>query len=88
MIRKPAGADRPTALRRGAEAAIQGQRAVSTAGRAVGGFFQTLILGWLCFTTAIGALTAGSLGGTLIGLSFSAGFGYLLYYLRKRRRQA
>ena len=88
MIRKPAGADRPTALRRSAEAAIQGQRAVSSAGRAVGGFFQTLILGWLCFSMALGGLTAGSFGGMVIGLGFSAGFGYLLYYLRKRRRQA
>ncbi|HMJ92984.1 MAG TPA: hypothetical protein VK472_02660 [Allosphingosinicella sp.] len=88
MIRKPPGADRPTALRRGAEVAIQGQRAVSNAGRAVGHFFQTLILGWLCFVTALGALTAASFGGMIIGLCFSAGFGYLLYYLRKRRRRA
>ena len=88
MIRKPAGSDRPTALRRGAEAAIQGQKAVSSAGRAVGGCLQTLMLGWLCLIMALGALSAGSFGGMVIGFSFSAGSGYLLYYLRKRRRQA
>ena len=84
MIRKPAGADRPTALRRGAEAAIQGQRAVGNAGRTVGVVFQILVLGWLCFACAIGALTAGSLGGTLIGLCFSAGFAFAIYHVRKR----
>ena len=86
MIRKPPGADRPSALRRTAEVALDAQQAVQRTGRAAGRGFGILILGWVTFAMFLGAMTAGSLGGTMIGLLVTGGFVYALRRTIKRGR--